>query len=90
MSEPRISNLQHKYDNRVWSTYITETIQSGNTKLNCVDKNIPYRTYKLKLVEYSKSEDKENWTTKSKRRYRYRVFTDSTEKAAVKQLIEKK
>ena len=49
---------------------------------------VPIRTYKLKLVEYSKSEDKENWSPTSKRRHGHRVLTDSTEKQAVEQLIE--
>ena len=47
-----------------------------------------YRTYKLKLAEYNKSEGKENWPSTSKRRYGNRVLTDSTEKAAVEQLTE--
>ena len=42
----------------------------------------------MKLAEYNKSEDKENWSPNITRRYRHRVFTDSTETAAVKQLIE--
>ena len=88
MSSPRLSNRQHKYNDQLWSTYITEAIQSGNAKVYCANKNIPYATYKLKLAEYSKSEDKENWSTSSKRRYNHRVFTDSTEKAAVEQLTE--
>ena len=72
----------------IHTTYITETIQSGNATQYCTDKNIPYRTYKLKLADYNKSEDKENWSPSSKRRHRHRVFTDSTEKAAVEQLTE--
>ena len=88
MSSPRLSNRQHKYNDQLWSTYITEAIQSGNAKLYCANKNIPYATYKLKLAEYNKSGDKENWSPNSKRLYSHRVFTDSTEKAAVKQLTE--
>ena len=49
---------------------------------------MPYATYQQKLADYNKSEDKENWSPSSKRRYRHRVFTDSTEKAAVEQLTE--
>ena len=88
MSSPRLSNRRRKYDNRMWSTYITEAVQSGNAKQYCANKNIPYATYKEKLTEYNKSGDKENWSPNSKRRYSHRVFTDSTEKAAVKQLTE--
>ena len=76
MSSPR-----RWYDDKLWSTYITEAVQSGNATQYCTDKNIPYRTYKLKLADYNKSEDKENWLPSSKRRYRHRVFADSTEKA---------
>ena len=88
MSSPRLSNRKRKYNDQLWSTYITEAIQSGNATQYCTDKNISYRTYKLNLADYNKSEDKENWSPNSKRRYRHRVFTDSTEKAAVKQLTE--
>ena len=54
MSSPRLSNRQHKYNDQLWSTYITEAIQSGNAKLYCANKNIPYATYKLKLADYNK------------------------------------
>ena len=46
-------------------------------------KNIHYRAYKQKLYQYNLSEDKEHWSPISNRRNRHRVFTDSTEKAAV-------
>ena len=88
MSSPRLSYRKRRYDDKLWSTYITEAMQSGNATQYCTDKNIPYRTYQQKLAEYNKSEDKENWSPSSKRRYRHRVFTDSTEKAAVEQLTE--
>ena len=86
MSSPRLSNRIRKYDDQLWSTYITEAIQSGNATQYGADKNIPYRTYAQKLAEYNKSEDKENWSPTN--RHRHRVFTDSTEKAAVEQLTE--
>ena len=38
--------------------------------------------------DYKKANNKENWSPNSKRRYNHRVFTDSTEKAAVEQLTE--
>ena len=66
----------------MWSTYITETIQSGNATQYCVNKNIPYRTQQ-KLAGYNKNEDKEIWSPDNKSRYSHCVFTDSTEKAAV-------
>ena len=90
MSSPRLSNRLRKrrYDDKLWSTYITEAIHSGNATQYCINKNIPYRTYQQRLAEYNKSEDKENWSLSSKRRYNHRVFTDSTEKAAVEQLTE--
>ena len=69
MSSSRVSNRQHNYDDKLWSTYLTEAIQSGNATQYCANKNLPYATYKLRLVEYSKSEDKENWSPNSKRRY---------------------
>ena len=69
MSSPRLSNRKRRYDDKLWSTYITEAIQSGNATQYCTDKNIPYRTYKLKLADYIKSEDTENWSPNSKRRY---------------------
>ena len=50
--------------------------------------NIPYTTFKRKYIDYKQANSKENWSPNSKRRYRHRVFTDSTEKAAVKQLTE--
>ena len=62
---PRLSTRQNKYDNRLWSSYITEAIQSGNATQYCANKNITYATYKLKLTEYSKSENKENWLLNS-------------------------
>ena len=80
MSSPRLSNRKRRYDDKLWSTYITEAIQSGNATQYCINKNMPYRTYQQKLAEYNKSEDKENWSPSSKRRYNHRVFTDSTEK----------
>ena len=83
-----MSNRKRRYDDKLWSAYITEAIRSGNATQYCTDKNIPCRTYRQKLAEYNKSEDKENWPPSSKRRYRHRVFTDSTEKAAVEQLTE--
>ena len=30
MSSPRLSNRKHRYDDKLWSTYITEAVQSGN------------------------------------------------------------
>ena len=59
MSSPRLSNQQRKYDDKLWSIYITEAIQLGKATQYYVDKNIPYRTYARKLAEYGKSEDKE-------------------------------
>ena len=72
----------------MWSTYISEAIQSGHHQKYCREHNILYRTFKYQLREYQQSHDQENWSPNSKRRYRHRVFTDSTEKAAVKQLTE--
>ena len=83
-----MSNRKRRYDGKLWSTYITEAIQSGNATQYCTDKNIPYRAYQQKLAEYNKIEDKENWSPSSKRRYNHRVFADSTEKEAVEQLTE--
>ena len=60
MSLLRLNNTKHKYDDKLWSTYITEAIQSGNATQYCANKNIPYKTYKLKSAEYSKSGDKDN------------------------------
>ena len=88
MPSPQLSNRKRRYDDKLWSTYITETIQSGNATQYCINKNILYRTFQQKLAEYNKSEDKENWSPSSKRRYNHRGFTDSTEKAAVEQLTE--
>ena len=51
MSSPRLSNGKRNYNDQLWSTYITEAIQSGNAKQYCTDKNISYRTYKLNLAE---------------------------------------
>ena len=62
MSLPRLSNHKRKYDDKLWSIYIAEAIQSGNATQYCIGKNIPYRTYLQKLAEYNKSE----------------VFTDSS------------
>ena len=41
-----------------------------------------------KFSEYKQSTDKVNCSPNSKRRLSHRVFTDSAEKQAVKQLIE--
>ena len=65
MSSPRLSNRKRRYDDKLWSTYITEAIQSGNATQYCTDKNIPYRTYQQRLAEYNKREDKENWSPNS-------------------------
>ena len=62
-------------------------IQSSNAKQYCADKNMPYRTYKLRLAEYYESEDKESWSPNSKRRYNHRVFTDRKHVTIVKCLI---
>ena len=51
MSSPRLSNRKQKYDDKLWSTNITEAIQSGNATQYCTDKNISYRTYARKLAE---------------------------------------
>ena len=88
MSLLRLSNRKRKYGDQYRSTHITAAIQSGNAIQYCITKNMPYRTYQQKLTEYNKSEDKENWSPNSKLRYKHHVFTDSTEKAAVEQLIE--
>ena len=88
ISSPRLSNRKRSYDDKLWSTYIAEAIQSGNATQYCINKNTPYRTYQQNLAEYNKIENKENWSPSSKRRYNHRVFTDSTEKAAVEQLTE--
>ena len=72
----------------MWNTYITEAIQSGNHQQYCTEHNFPYRTFKRKYSDYKKANNKENWSPNSKRRYNHRVFTDSTEKAAVEQLTE--
>ena len=92
MSFTRLNNRKRRYNDKLgllWFTYITEAIQSGNVTQYCINKNIPYRTYQHKLAEYNKSEYKENWSPNSKRRYNHRVLTDSTEKAAVEQYIDK-
>ena len=46
-------------------------------------RTIPYPTFRDWYTEYQQSANKENWSPKSKKRLRHRVFTDSTEKAAV-------
>ena len=73
----------------MWKTYITEAIQSGNHIQYCKQHNIPYTTFRNKFSEYKQSTDKENWSPTSKRRYNNRVFTDSTEKAAVDEFDKK-
>ncbi len=85
MSAPAVPSPRRSYNDAMWNTYITEAIQSGNHKQYCTDKNIPYRTFNTKYSQYKQSNDKENWSPKSRRRYRHRVFTDSTEKQAVEQ-----
>ena len=72
----------------MWNSYITEAMQSGHHKKYCREHNILYRTFGSKYKEYQQCTKKENWSPNSKRRHSHRVFTDSTEKAAVKQLIE--
>ena len=88
MSAPSVPSPRRSYSDAMWKTYITEAIQSGNHQQYCTEHNIPYRTFKRKYSDYKKANNKENWSPNSKRRYRHRVFTDSTEKAAVKQLTE--
>ena len=88
MSAPSVPSPRRSYSDTMWNTYITEAIQSGNHKQYCTQHNIPYTTFKRKYNDYKKANNKENWSPNSKRRYRHRVFTDSTEKAAVEQLTE--
>ena len=88
MSVPSVPSPRRSYGDAMWNTYITEATQSGNHKLYCTQHDIPNRTFKRKYSEYKQSTDKENWSPISNRRNRHRVFTDSTEKAAVEQLIE--
>ena len=83
MSAPPVPKPHNRYSDNMWNTYITEAIQSGNHKQYCRTHNINYKTFNRKHTEYKQSDDKENWSPKSKRRYRHRVFTDSTEKQAV-------
>ena len=33
MASPRLNNRRRKYNDQLWSTYVTEAIQSGNAKL---------------------------------------------------------
>ena len=65
-------------------------MQSSNHKQYCTQNHIPYRTFKRKYSVYKNANNKENWSPNNKRRHRHRVFTDSTEKQAVKQLIKHK
>ena len=46
MSSPRLSNRSRKYNDQLWSTYITGSCSINNGTLYCADKNIPYATYK--------------------------------------------
>ena len=82
MSTPPVSTPYRRYNDGQWLTYVTEATQSGNHKQYCSTHNIEYKTFKRKYAEYKQADNKENWSTKSKRRYRHRVFTDSTEKQA--------
>ena len=88
MSAPSVPSPRRSYSDAMWNTYITEAIQSGNHQQYCTEHNIPYRTSKRKYSDYKKANNKENWSPNSKCRYNHRVFTDSTEKAAVEQLTE--
>ena len=83
MSAPSVPSPRRSYSDAMWNTYITEAIQSGNHKQYCTQHNIPYTTFMKKHRQYKQASDKENWSPTSKRRYNNRVFTDSTEKAAV-------
>ena len=88
MSAPSVPSPRRSYGDAMRNTYITEAIQSENHKQYCTQHNIPYTTFKRKNSEYKKANNKENWSPNSKCRYNHRVFTDNTEKAAVKQLTE--
>ena len=89
MSAPPVPHHRSNYNDSMWNTYITEAIQSGNHKQYCKAHNINYKTFNRKYTEYKQSNDKQNWSPKSKRRYRHRVFTDSTEKQAVDKYLNK-
>ena len=88
MSAPSVPSPRRSYSDAMWNTYITEAIQSGNHQQYCIEHNIPFTTFKRKYSDYKKANNKENWSPNSKCRYNHRVFTDSTEKAAVEQLTE--
>ena len=88
MSAPVVASPRQSYSDAMWKTYITEAIQSGNHIQYCTQHNIPYTTFKHKYSDYKHANNKEDWSSSSKRRHRHRVFTDSTEKAAVEQLTE--
>ena len=68
MSAPAVSSPRRSYCDAMWNTYITEAIQLGNHQQYCTELNIPYRTFNRKYDEYKQSNDKENWSTNSKRR----------------------
>ena len=82
-STTRKPNPIRNYTDAEKSSYVAEAVQLGNHKQYCCDKNIPYSTFRDWYSEYQSSTDKENWTPTSKKRFAHRVFTDSTEKAAV-------
>ena len=80
---PRKRNSIRTYSDAEKSSYVAEAVQLGNHKQYCRDKNIPYSTFRDWYSEYQSSTDKENWSPTSKKFFAHRVFTDSTEKAAV-------
>ena len=83
MSTPPVRSRNPSYDNVMLNTYITEAKQTSNMKQYCKQHNIVYSTFLNNLSEYNRSNDKENWSPKSKRKYSHRVLTDSTEKQAI-------
>ena len=84
MSPPVRKKLRQRYTGVQKATYVSETFNARY----CKSKNLAYDTFKRWLMECNQSDDKENYSSNSKRRLSHRVFTGSTEKTVATQWHE--